>query len=168
MELSICDYGYRAPSSVNQIITTAVNSSSDGCVLCVGNTDNFWSLGASSVGYADVYSHLFTVIGLSGALTNPTPPVSFGTYTQSGSNCVSHLALNSTTYGLGVTTAGNVTLCSAVGFQFYPNGGAVGSGTSFAISSTAIPTVNGTPGVSCTLTTVSHLTVVNGIVTLCN
>jgi hypothetical protein len=28
--------------------------------------------------------------------------------------------------------------------------------------------INGTAGASCTLTTVSHLTVVNGIVTLCN
>jgi hypothetical protein len=62
-EQGTCDDAYRAPSGVNQVITTAINGSGGGCRLCVGNTDNFWSLGTSSVMYSNVFGRQVTTGG---------------------------------------------------------------------------------------------------------
>lgn len=168
-ELGECDFGYRGPSATNRIITTAVNSSSAGCMLCSGNDDNFWSLGFSSVGWANVYSHLLTVIGLSGGNNNPTPPIQMGSFAQTGTNCVSHVALYGSTFGFGVGNSGFLNMCSGSGsgMQFFVNGAGTGTTPTLAISSAGVISSAGTAAVNCSGTPSSSFAVVNGIVTHC-
>lgn len=107
--------------------------------------------------------------GSSGSVNNPSPVMQLGSYFQTGNNCVSHLALNGTTYGFSVTNAGNVAECSAGGFSFYPNGGGIAATPALFIATTGAISFAGQVGVSCAANTVTLLTevVTNGLVTHC-
>jgi hypothetical protein len=59
-EVGTCDHGFRNGSG-NTIFTMAVLSGgASGCILCSGNTNNFWSIGTSAVQLANIYSVLGT------------------------------------------------------------------------------------------------------------
>lgn len=98
-EIGTCDEAYRAPSNVNQILTTAVNNSSAGCRLCNGNTDNFWTLGTSSVMYANIFGRLLTTGGylISGLPTCNSGSIGSRAYVTNGQTTPGFLGTVSTT-----------------------------------------------------------------------
>jgi hypothetical protein len=75
-ETGICDFDVLGPSGANNIITMGTISSSSGCFLCSGNSDNFWTLGQSGYAFANFFSHAATITGTLTANAVLTSPAS--------------------------------------------------------------------------------------------
>jgi hypothetical protein len=137
-----------------------------GCLICTDGNSNTVATGMDLSAYT-LTNFLkgpngFVVTGgASGSVNNPSPVLTLGSYFQTGNNCVSHLALEGTTYGFGVSNAGNVIQCSAGGFWFQVNGNGISATPALQLNSdnsarfgagvTSVGTPPTTTGSTCTI-----------------